>query len=86
MTALEELIATADRLCKNLEMAAQNEKKYTTNICLALRSRVVSFFDCNAIFERMGRKKSLIRSVPKNASNFTLREVFTYSLKPDFTV
>jgi hypothetical protein len=36
MTALEELIQTADRLCKNLEIAAQNEKKYSSNICLEL--------------------------------------------------
>jgi hypothetical protein len=36
MTDLEELIQTADRLCKNLDMIAQNEKKYTTNICIEL--------------------------------------------------
>jgi hypothetical protein len=36
MTALQELIDTADRLCKNLDIASQNEKNYTTNICLEL--------------------------------------------------
>lgn len=33
---LEELILTAERLCKNLEIAADNERKFTTDICLEL--------------------------------------------------
>lgn len=36
MSELEQLIAIADRLCNNLDIAAQNEKKYTNNICLEL--------------------------------------------------
>ena len=36
MTPLEELIATADRLCSNLEIASQNDKKFCTDICFEL--------------------------------------------------
>jgi hypothetical protein len=36
MTPLEELIATADKLCKNLERAADNERRYSASICLEL--------------------------------------------------
>lgn len=36
MCAIQELIEVADRLCKNLEIAANNEKIYSTNICIEL--------------------------------------------------
>ncbi len=36
MTNLQELIETANRLSKNLENAANEEKRFCTDICLAL--------------------------------------------------
>jgi hypothetical protein len=36
MSALDELIETANRLCTSLEIAAENEKIYSTNVCLEL--------------------------------------------------
>lgn len=36
MTALEELIETANRLCNNLETASNNEVAFNTNICIQL--------------------------------------------------
>lgn len=33
MTEIEELIATADRLCANLDKASENEKKFCYDIC-----------------------------------------------------
>jgi hypothetical protein len=36
MTNLQELIETANRLSKRLEEAANEEKRFTVDICLAL--------------------------------------------------
>jgi hypothetical protein len=36
MTQLDELIETADRLCKSLEKAAESEKIFCQDICHAL--------------------------------------------------
>jgi hypothetical protein len=36
MTALEELIETANRLCNNLEIASNNEVVFNTNVCIQL--------------------------------------------------
>lgn len=33
---LEELIQASENLCKNLDIASQNEKRYTVDICLQL--------------------------------------------------
>ena len=33
MTAIEELIASADRLCASLDTASQNEKKFCGTVC-----------------------------------------------------
>ena len=38
MTALEELVESANRLCNNLDVAAQNEKKYCVDLCLTLEN------------------------------------------------
>ncbi len=35
-TPLQELIEAADRLCNNLDIASQNEKKFCDNICMRL--------------------------------------------------
>lgn len=36
MSALDELIETANRFCTNLDKAAENEKKFCTDICVEL--------------------------------------------------
>jgi hypothetical protein len=36
MSALQELIDAADKLCNNLDIASQNEKKFATDVCLEL--------------------------------------------------
>lgn len=36
MNTLDELVATADRLCKSLDDAAENEKRFCTDIQLSL--------------------------------------------------
>ena len=36
MTELDELIATADKFCANLDKIAQNEKKYCVEMCYQL--------------------------------------------------
>lgn len=36
MTNLEELIETTNRLCANLEKAANDEKRFCVDICLRL--------------------------------------------------
>jgi hypothetical protein len=36
MSALDELIETANKLCTSLERVAENEKIYSTNVCLEL--------------------------------------------------
>lgn len=33
MTAIQELIESADRLCASLDLASQNEKKFCDSIC-----------------------------------------------------
>lgn len=33
MNELDELIATADKLCATLDKAAENEKKFCYNVC-----------------------------------------------------
>lgn len=33
MSMLQELIESADRLCHTLDILAENEKKFNTNIC-----------------------------------------------------
>ncbi len=36
MTALEELVEAANKLCISLEKAAENEKKFCQDLCLEL--------------------------------------------------
>lgn len=36
MTDLEELIASAERLCNSLDASAENEKAFSLNVCAAL--------------------------------------------------
>jgi hypothetical protein len=36
MSDLDELIESANRLCNNLDRAAENEKKFCQDICLQL--------------------------------------------------
>ena len=36
MTDLQELIAMADKLCSTLDMVAENDKKFSNNVCQLL--------------------------------------------------
>jgi len=36
MTILDELVESADKLCKTLLEASNNEKMFSTNVCLEL--------------------------------------------------
>ena len=36
MTNIQELIETAEKLCQTLDLASQQEKIFTTNICIEL--------------------------------------------------
>lgn len=36
MSPIDDLIESADRLCRNLEIASENEKKFCSDLCLEL--------------------------------------------------
>ena len=59
---LEELIQASENLCRNLDKASQNEKRYTTDICLQLERYTVEMHrmwaDLQQIKEYVGEVRS----------------------------